>query len=83
MKLFIVSLVSLWTGGFIGVAAMCLFQINRGRDAERKTNEYNVHTNVHGGFLHACRARRVFNRIQTFIRKLTARGKQGVKKTLR
>ncbi len=27
------------TGGFIGVAAMCLFQINRGRGAERKTNE--------------------------------------------
>lgn len=39
MKLLIVSLVSLWTGGFIGVAAMCLFQINRGRGAERKTNE--------------------------------------------
>jgi len=39
MKLLIVSLVSLWTGGFIGVTAMCLFQINRGRGAERKTNE--------------------------------------------
>ena len=39
MKLFIVSLVSLWTGGVIGVATMCLFQINRGRGAERTTNE--------------------------------------------
>lgn len=39
MKLLIVSLVSLWTGGFIGVAAMCLFQINCGRCTERKTNE--------------------------------------------
>ena len=39
MKLLIVSLVSLWTGGVIGVAAKCLFQINRGRVAERNTNE--------------------------------------------
>ena len=39
MKLLIVSLVPLWTGGFSGVAAMCLFQINRGRGTERKTNE--------------------------------------------
>ena len=39
MKLLIVSLVSLWTGWFIGVTAICLFQINRGRGAERNTNE--------------------------------------------
>lgn len=36
MKLLIVSLVSLWTGGFIGVAAMCLFQINRGKGGGKK-----------------------------------------------
>lgn len=39
MKLFIVSLISLWTGGFIGVATMCLFQINRDSRTERKPDE--------------------------------------------